>query len=156
MSKYTITPFHDGITNMPALNKKFHDCDKISQIIGRDANGHHINIINYWDNTENKALVYHNKKYVHIGDSKITVNNILEAFGLSYLDANVIKHFQDYKPVAPNNKILDMPLLETRMSLIELIPNIHNIYDNLSGDLCDDLCGNLCGDGIDSDDYDSD
>jgi hypothetical protein len=124
-----ITPFHDGTTDLPALYKKIHDCKQVSRINGIDASGLDIYIVVYWDTVENRALVYHNKKYVHVDTEgsclPITINNILKAFGLSYLDANVTKQFINNKPVTPDNKILDMPILETFMSLIELIPNIH-------------------------------
>jgi len=138
---YTITPFHDGVTNMPALYNKIHDCKQVSRINGIDAGGCDIYIVVYWDTVENRALVYDNKKYVHIdteGSLPITINNILKAFGLSYLDVNITNQFINNKPVTPDNKMLDIPISETFMSLIEVIPNIH------------------CGDGIDSDDYDSD
>ena len=107
----------------------------------------------YWDTVENRALVYHNKKYVYVDTihSPISIHNIIQAFGLSYLDITGIKQFVDEKPVTPNDTMLDMPILESRMSLIELTPNIHNMYD-----VCDNVYDNLCGDGIDSDDYDSD
>jgi hypothetical protein len=156
MSTYTITPFHDGKSNMCALYEKFHECKLISQIIGEGADGKDIHICIYWDNVEQKALVSHNKHYVYVtnGNSQISVNNILDAFGLSYLDANVIKPLTDMKTDSPN-KMLDMPLLETSISLVEVIPNIHNREEDRET-LCEKRCETLCGDGIDSDDYDSD
>ena len=139
---YKITPFHDGITDLPTLYKKIHDCKQVSRITGNNADGTTIYIVVYWDTFENRALVYHNTKYVYVtADLPISIHNILEAFGLSYLDVTGIKQFVDDKPVTPDNKLLDMPILETLLSLIELTPNIHK-YDS--------------GDGIDSDDYDSD
>ena len=147
---YTITPFHDGITNLPTLYSKIHDCKQVSRISGRDASGHNIYIVLYWDTVEKKTLVYHNNKYIYITcDLPISINHILKALGLSYLDVTDIKQFVDDKPVTPDNTMLDMPILETMMSLVELTANIHNNY------VCGDVCGDLCGDGIDSDDYDS-
>jgi len=142
----TITPFHDGETDLPILYNKIHDCKQVSLITGNAADGTNIYIVVYWDTVENRALVYRNRKYVYVDtiDSPITIHTILKAFGLSYLDVTDIKQFVDDKPVTPNNRMLDMPILESLMSRIELTPNIHNIY------------ANVCGDGIDSDDYDSD
>jgi len=158
---FTITPFHDCATDLPTLYKKIQDCTQVSRIIGREADGTHIYIVIYWDTVENRTLVYHNKKYVYVdSDSQISINNILKAFGLSYLDVNVTKQFLNDKSVTPDNKILDTPILESMMNLktlmsleslmslhslmsfVELTPNIHNIRD-------------VCGDGIDSDDYNS-
>ena len=149
----TITPFHDGVTDLPTLYNKIHDCKQVSLITGNCADGSNIYIVVYWDTVENRALVYHNKKYVYVDTihSPISIHNIIQAFGLSYLDITGIKQFVDDKPVTPNDTMLDMPILESRMSLIELTPNIHNMYD-----VCDNVYDNLCGDGIDSDDYDSD
>lgn len=151
---YTITPFHDGITDLPTLYSKIHDCKQVSRISGRDASGHNIYIVLYWDTVEKKTLVYHNNKYIYVTcDLPISINHILKALGLSYLDVTDMKQFVDDKPVTPDNKMLDMPILETMMSLVELTANIHNNY-YYSGH-CDDYTNHICGDGIDSDDYDS-
>lgn len=144
---FTIIPFHDGATDLPTLYKKIQDCKQVSRIIGREADGSNIYIVIYWDTVENRTLVYHHNKYVYVdSDSQISINNILEAFGLSYLDVNVTKQFINDKSITPDNKILDIPILESLMSIIELTPNIHNICD---------VSSDLCGDGIDSDDYNS-
>ena len=151
---FTIIPFHDGATDLPILYKKIQDCKQVSRIIGREADGTNIYIVIYWDTVENRTLVYHHNKYVYVNSaSQISINDILEAFGLSYLDVNVMKQFVNDKPITPDNNILDMPILENLMSIIELTPNIHNLCCDLYGYRIDS--DDVCGDGIDSDDYNS-
>ena len=138
MSKYTITPFHDDIE---ALYGKFRDCKYIFKVIGKHSKGE-VNIITDWDAVEKKALVGHNNKYVYITLNaiyrRITVYNILDAFGYADLDVKVINQWNiDMEPVKPNDTILALSILETPRCLIMVRPK------------------QLCGDGIDSDDYDS-
>jgi hypothetical protein len=118
---------------MYALYKKLKGCRQISRIIGEDVDGKDINICNYWDTVENKILVNHNSEYIYFDNIYVTANNILESFGITYREDNIIHLFTDMKTEAPN-KMLDVPLLETSRQIINT----------------------LCGDGIDSDDYDSD
>jgi len=119
MSKYTVTPFHDGLSNMCVLYKKFNDCDQISQISGK-INGEDIDIATYWDRVKNAVFVYANGPYVYItnGINSINTMDVLHAFGISFCEVNVVMQWDKVGEVIADNKILEMPISETPLSHI--------------------------------------
>ena len=119
MSTYTITPFHDGKSNMCALYEKFHECNQVSQIWGR-VNGEDIDIVTYWDRVEEKVLVYVNGPYLYVtnGIYSISTMDVLRAIGLSFSEVNVIKQWDKSGEVDADNTILDLPISNTPLSHI--------------------------------------
>ena len=136
MSTYTVTPFHDGKSNMCALYEKFHECKQVSQIWGK-INGKYIDIATYWDNVEEKVLVCNSGPYVYITNSiySVSTKDVLLALGIfgiigiidiiNEYEINVIMQWDSVGGVTADNKILDMPISNTPLSHIMIQPREH-------------------------------
>lgn len=119
MSTYTVTPFHDGKSNMCTLYQKFHECNQVSQIWGR-VKGEDIDIVTYWDKVEETAMVYVNGPYVYVtnGIYSISTMDVLRAIGLSFSEVNVVMQWDASGEVKADNTILDLPISKTPLSHI--------------------------------------